>query len=373
MKIKILNEIKNLQNKIVLVRVDFNVPLKNGKIKELYKIEKSLPTIQYLRESGATVVLMSHLGRPKGVDKKLSLKPVSVALQNNLKITNTFINISDADLKDKTKLQKLQKKIQARVGGEVVLLENVRFLKGEEKNNQNVAKALASLADTFVLDGFAVAHRDSASVTGVAKYLPTYAGLLMEEELTSLNRLFAKPKKPFVVVLGGAKMETKIPLIKKLLPLASQIIIGGGIVNTCLWAKGFKVGRSIIDKNSKKIALQLVKNKKIIMPVDLIIGDEFGKQVRVIDLKDKNVQVPPKLAIYDIGPKSITLFSKYLKKANTLVWNGSMGMFEVPIYRWGSESVARLFGSRAKGQAFGVTGGGETVELVKKVILTRGD
>ncbi|MCX6781947.1 MAG: phosphoglycerate kinase [Candidatus Magasanikbacteria bacterium] len=369
MKISTLAEKKNLKGRRVLVRVDFNVPLKNGKIKEAYKIEKSLSTVEFLCKAGAKIILISHLGRPTGVDKKLSLKPVAVALGKMLEKKIDFFAVSDKILGDKKQLENLQKKIMALKNGDVALLENIRFIKGEEKNDPKIARALSSLGELFVLDGFAVAHRDAASVSGVAKYLPACAGLLLEEEIKGLAKLIERPKKPFVVVLGGAKMETKVPLIKKFIPKASQILIGGGIFNTCLWAKGVKVGRSIVDKNYKKIALSFWKNKKIIMPVDLVVGGEQGEQAKVVALDSKFKIQNLKNGIYDIGPKTVSLFAKYIKKANTLVWNGSMGMFEVPPYHWGSNAVARLFASRARGKAFGVTGGGETVEVVKKLKL----
>ncbi len=369
MKIKTLAEQKNLRGKRVLVRVDFNVPLKNGKIKELYKIEKSLPTIEFLCKAGSKVILISHLGRPKGEDKRLSLKPVSVALGKMLEKKISLLTISDKILGNEKQLENLQKKIVALKNGDIVLLENIRFIKGEENNDPKIARTLGTLGDLFVLDGFAVAHRDAASVSGIGKYLPACAGLLMEKEIDGLTKILQKPKKPFVVVLGGAKMETKVPLIKKFIPKASQILIGGGIFNTCLWAKGVKVGSSIIDKNYKKTALSYWKNKKIIMPVDIVVGELNGKSARVVQF-DSKFKIPnTKLAIFDIGPKTVSLFAKYIRKANTIVWNGAVGMFEVAPYHWGSDAIAHLFASRAKGKAFGVTGGGETVEMVKKLKL----
>lgn len=369
MKIKTIPARSDLKGKRVLVRVDFNVPLKNGKIKEAYKIEKSLPTIEYLKRAGAITILMSHLGRPKGIDKKLSLKPAAAALGKMLKEKIVFIEIGDREINDKKIFAKKIAKLNVLKKGSIVLLENIRFIKGEEKNDLKAAKALSSLADIFILDGFAVAHRDSASVTGVSKYLPTFAGLLMQEELAGLARLTEKPKKPFVIVLGGAKMETKVPLIKKLLPKATQILVGGGIINTCLWAKGADVGRSIVDKNFKKTALSYWKNKKIVMPVDLIVGETSGRRAKTAVMSPKFNIGNSKFGIYDIGPKTVSLFAKIIKKANTLVWNGAMGMFETAPYQWGSNSVARLLGSRAKGKAFGVAGGGETVEIIKKLKL----
>src|SRR3989339_2275499 len=231
MKLKTIKQIKNLKNKRVLVRVDFNVPVKDGKVKEDARLLASIPTIEYLLKKGAKVILVSHLGRPEGVEEKYSLKPVALRLGELMKLK---IEILDGNLTEIK--QKLNKNI-----GKLVLLENIRFYDGERKNDKKFAKELAGLADYFVLDGFAVAHRDSPSVSGVAKYIPAYAGLLLEKEIVGLSRALVKPKKPFVLVLGGAKMETKIPVLKNLLPKVDYVLIGGGIFNTYLKAKGIKV------------------------------------------------------------------------------------------------------------------------------------
>jgi phosphoglycerate kinase len=370
MKINSLDKFKKLSGRRVLVRADFNVPMKNGKIQETYKIEQGLATIKHLAKAGAKVVIMSHLGRPNGVDKKLSLKPVANVLAKLSEKKINFLAIGDKEVGNTKLLAKLIGRIQSAPNGSVTLLENIRFIKGEEKNDMKVAKALASLGEIFVLDGFAVAHRDSASVSGVAKYLPSYAGLLMAKELNGLSRLTEKPKRPFAAVIGGAKMETKIPLIQKLLPKVDCVLLGGGIVNTCLWAAGYKVGGSIIEKKYKKQAAAYLKNKKIIMPIDVVVGDARGKNVYTAKIDKKFKIIGTKFAIYDIGPETISRYAKILKNANTLVWNGAMGMFEQSPYHWGSNAIARLFAARAKGKAFGVAGGGETVEIIKKLKLT---
>ena len=360
MRIKSIQQVKNLANKNVLVRVDFNVPVKNGKVVDNYKIKRSLATIKFLMEKRAKVILVSHLGRPNGADKNLSLKPVAAELgkflQKNVKLLDVL------DLK-KTKIQ-----IDKLFPSAVAMLENIRFVDGESKNSEKLAKDLAGLAEMFVLDGFAVAHRQAASVTGVAKYLPAYAGLLFEEEIQGLNRSLQSPKKPFVVVLGGAKMETKIPVLKNLLKKANYILVGGGILNTYLWAKGSRVGGSLIDKNFKKEILQYCSKRKVILPVDVIVGTKDGKLARATATKNLNLK-NKQLAIFDIGPKTIKLFSHYIKKANTLVWNGAMGYFEQHPYEYGTYSVARLLAARAKGKAYGITGGGETIEVLKKLHL----
>ncbi len=371
-KVKSIQQVKNLANKNVLVRVDFNVPIKNGRVVDNYKIKKSLATIKYLTEKRAKVILISHLGRPEGVDKKLSLKPVAAELgkflQKNVKLLDVLEKNSRVS-NDGTRhnFVKLKMQIDKLFPSDVVILENIRFAKGESDNSDKLSKELAGLAEVFVMDGFAVAHRQAASVTGVAKYLPAYAGLLLEEEIEGLNRSLNKPKKPFVVILGGVKMETKIPVLKNLLKKANYILAGGGIFNTYLWAKGYKVGGSLVDKNFKKEALRYCAKRNVILPVDVVVGTKDGKFAKAVDVKKLNLKKDQ--SIFDIGPKTIKLFSHYIKKANTLVWNGAMGYFEQHPYEYGTYSVARLVASRAKGKAFGITGGGETIEVLKKLRL----
>ena len=325
-----------------------------------YKIKKSLATIKFLMEKRAKVILVSHLGRPNGVDKKLSLKPVAAELGKFLQKNIRLLDVLDLK-KTKTQIDKL-------FPSAAVMLENIRFAAGESENSEKLAKELAGLADIFVLDGFGVAHRQAASVSGAAKYLPAYAGLLLEEEIRGLNRALQSPKKPFVAVLGGIKMETKIPVLKNLLKKANYILVGGGILNTYLWAKGCNVGSSLVDNNLKKEVLQYCSKRKVVLPLDVIVGTKDGKLARAVEIKKLNLKGKD-LAIFDIGPKTIKLFSHYIKKANTLVWNGAMGYFEQHPYEYGTYSVARLVAARAKGKAYGITGGGETIEVLKKLHL----
>ncbi len=359
MSFRSVDQAGNLFNKNVLVRVDFNVPLKGKKVLDNYKIKKSLATIKFLIEKGAKVILVSHLGRPVGIDKKLSLKPAAEELGKFLQKNVPLLDVLDLT---KTKIQ-----INKLLPGKVVLLENIRFLKGETENSPTVAKALAGLADIFVLDGFAVAHRAAASVSGVAKLLPAYAGLLLKEEISGLDKVIKKPKKPLVAILGGIKMETKIPVLKNILKKANYILVGGGIENTYLWAKGRKVGSSIVDKNFKKEILKYCSANKVILPIDVIVGPKNGRLAKAMMVK--NLQLKKEDGIFDIGPQTIKLFAKYIKKANTLIWNGAMGNFEQHPYQYGTYSVARLVASRSTGKAFGVVGGGETVEVLKKLNL----
>jgi len=360
MKIKSIKKVKNLSSKKILMRCDFNVPIKSGKVKDDFRILKSLPTISYLLKKRAKLILTSHLGRPNGkVDKKYSLRPVRNYLQKTLQHK---IKLIDLD-----KLDTVEKELNKSNFGHLVILENTRFSPDEKKNSGSFAKDLASLADIFVTDCFAVAHRPHASIVGPAKYLPSYGGLLIEEEIQGLSKVTKRPKKPFVVVLGGAKIETKIPVLKKMLKLADYILVGGGITNTYLWAKGYKVGNSLIDRKLKKEVLLYGNKKKVIMPVDVVMGKSNGKDSHVVKIGVEYKLRGKDYGIYDIGPETIKMYASYIKKAQTLVWNGAMGYFEQHPYEYGTYSIARLLAARSKGKAFGVCGGGETVEVLKKL------
>lgn len=357
-----LSSLKKLANKTVLVRVDFNVPLKNGKVIDDSRIVASLPTINYLRKQKARVVLMAHLGRPKGkFDKEFSLKPVANLLGKKNKQSVKLVELGNGEVEPK-KFQNVKKEIEKMKPGQVVMLENTRFLSGEESNDPNLSQILASLADLFVFDGFAVAHRAAASVSGVAKFLPTYAGLLMASEVENLSAIMQKPKRPFVAVVGGAKMETKIPVLKSLVKSADKILVGGGIVNTVLVARGYGIGDSIYEKELFGAAKNIAKNKKIILPVDLVVGDKTGNSWRVVEIGKKPLEICGKdEAIFDIGPASIALFESELSKAKSALWNGAMGWFEQAPYNEGTNAIAFAL---AKSKAFTVAGGGETVEVL---------
>jgi phosphoglycerate kinase len=356
MKLKTIKQIKNLKNKRVLLRVDFNVPLKNGKIIDDSRIKSSFPTIEYLIKKGAKVILVSHLGRPVGVDKKLSLEPVAQKLAELIKKEVFFTDL--VNLSAVTKLPKL------------TLLENIRFYKDEAEDKNNFSKKLAELADIFVLDGFAVAHRDSGSVTGLVKHLPAFAGLLLEKEIMGLNKVIINPKKPFVVVLGGVKIETKVPVLKALLPKADYVLIGGGIFNTYLKASGYNVGGSLVDRDYFAETLKYCNKMKVIKPVDVVVGTVDGKNFKVMKIDHKFKIADKKYGILDIGPETVRLYAEYIKKARTLIWNGAVGYFEQKPYHHGTLSVARLVASRARGKAYGVIGGGETLQAMEMVKMT---
>jgi phosphoglycerate kinase len=361
MRLRTLSRVNNLRGKTVLVRADLNVPVRNGSVQEPAKILAAAPTIAYLQHAGARVVILSHLGRPRGVDAALSLKVVLPQLSDAL---STDVVFEDAPYWNAVYASQVKKRIAALPEGGVMLFENTRFAPGEEKKDTAFSRLLASYGDLFVLDGFAVAHRDAASVTGVAQCLPRYAGLLLAQEIAGLSRVLS-PKKPSVLVLGGIKMETKIPVLKSLLPRMDSVLLCAGIVNTLFAARGYGVGDSVVEPVFGKDILRYAANKKVHLPVDVVVGRADGKVHRVIRVPS----VPSALcatgeSVYDIGPQTIREYAEVLRGAKTIVWNGACGYMEVPPYNTGTLSVARVIASVSRGECFGVVGGGETVSAL---------
>jgi len=325
-----------LKGKTVLLRVDFNVEIENGRILDDYRIRVSLPTIQFLLRSGAKPILMSHLGRPTRQEEKYSLRPVSQYLAKLLGRRVIFFET----WKD---LELLWRVVPE---GTIGMLENLRFWPGEEKNDAKFAKTLAKLGDLYVNDAFAVSHRSHASVDAITRFLPSYAGLLLEKELTMLDRVKRRTKKPFVAVFGGKKLSDKLPLIRAFLPKADAVLTGGGVANTFLAALGAPVGRSVVEKPLiKKAGAMFRKADSIFLPQDW---------------RSKND------AILDIGPKTEKLYAAVIKKARTILWNGPMGVFENPKFAKGSYRVARAIAKNRR--AFRVVGGGETVACFRRAI-----
>lgn len=357
MKLNSILKVRNLNNKRVLLRVDFNVPLDGLKIKDDYRIKAALPTINFLVKNGAKVVLIAHLGDPKGqIVPALSLKPVARRLGQLIKKTVVFV--------PETFGYKVDAEISKMEAGDVIFLENLRFHDGELNNDLKFAKRLAANVDLYVNEAFSVCHRAQASVSAIRKVLPTYYGLQLVEEVKALDRIL-KPVKPLVVIMGGAKISTKAPIIKKLYSLADQILLGGGLANNFFKHLKLEVGKSLVDEEIKselKIFFERGKLvKKIILPVDVVVKDKKGQA----KIKDIN-KISKTDTILDIGPDTIALFSEYIRQSQTIVWNGPLGKFEDSSYKYGTLSIATAVAARSTGKAYGLVGGGETVEALKQ-------
>ena len=347
-KIKSIRNIKNLSGKAVLLRADLNVPSKNRVVKDDYKIVMILPTIRFLLRHNCRLIVATHLGRDN------TAKPIAKRLAELLDRKVLFVSDCVGD--------KAAKTIAGAKAGEIILLENLRFDAREEKNDKKFAKNLARLADIYVNDAFAVSHRDHASVSAIKKYLPSYAGLLLEQEILNLEKVL-KPKQPLVSIIGGAKVETKIALLNSLAKKSKRILIGGALANNFIAAHGFNIGRSLANKTSISLAAVLVKkHDNIILPVDVLVA----KKINSASFKVKSVnQVKNDEIILDIGPRTVKLFADFIKEANTIIWNGPLGLFENTHFKHGTLSIARLVAARSTGKAYGLVGGGETIEALR--------
>jgi phosphoglycerate kinase len=352
--------------KRVLVRVDFNVPIKEGQVKDETRVAAAIPTLKHLLEQGATLVLLSHLGRPKGgYEEASSLAPVAPVLEKHLGKPVIFIGgspeltpASDATLE----------RVKGAPSGSVILLDNVRFEPGEEKNDPALAQKFARLGDAFVLDAFGSAHRAHASVTGVAQFLPSYAGFLMEKEVESIGRVLHNPEKPYWVVLGGAKVSDKIGVIENLLPKVTGMVIGGAMAFTFIKAQGGQVGKSLVEDDKLDLARNLLKKAadlgvKLLLPTDVVAAQkiEAGAPTRIMPAN----AIEDDWMGLDIGPESANAFAQALQGAKTVLWNGPMGVFEIDDFAKGTlaigEAIARLEG------AFTVIGGGDSVAAANKL------
>ena len=346
----------DLKGKRVLMRMDFNVPMAEGKVTDDKRIKASLPTIQYVLDQGASLILMSHLGRPKGgPSPEFSLKAASEALAGLL---NKPVKMAPDCIGPE-----VSKLAAALKPGEVLMLENTRFHAGEEKNDLDLAKSLASLGEIFVNDAFGSAHRAHSSTEGVARFLPAVSGFLMEQELEYLGRATSNPEHPYVAILGGAKISDKIAVVDNLLARCDKLIIGGGMANTFLAAKGYAMQDSLVEAASVDTARAIMAKAgdRLILPVDAVIADKFEAEAnsKVVSVD----AVPQGWRIMDIGPKSIEVFKAALQGAKLIVWNGPMGVFEMPKFAEGTFAIARLL---AESGATTVIGGGDSASAVKK-------
>jgi phosphoglycerate kinase len=318
-----IRQIKNLKGKKVLVRVDFNVPIKNGKVLDDFRIQKALPTIKFLQKKGAEVILISHLGK----DGTENMKPVADCLKKYVKKN-------------------------------IILLDNIRKFSGETKNDSNFAKKLSEIGDIYVNEAFSVSHRMHASIVGLPKYLPSYAGFQLEEEIKNLSKVFKKPKRPFLFILGGAKFSTKIPLIQKYLKLADCVFVGGSLTNIFLKARGYEIGDSLLENinyNFKKI----IKNKKLILPKDVVV--KLGSKL----INKKIDEVKKGEIILDIGDKSVKNLIQFIKKSKSVLWNGPLGKYE----DGGGKATEKILKFLSKTKTESIVGGGDIVSLVSKLKL----
>ncbi len=346
----------DLKGKRVLMRVDFNVPMAEGKVTDDKRIKAALPTIKYVLEQGACVLLMSHLGRPKGgPDPEFSLKAASEALAvllgSPVKMAPDCVG---------AEVEKMAKELKP---GEVLMLENTRFHKGEEKNDLDLAKQMAALGEVYVNDAFGSAHRAHSSTEGVARFLPAVSGFLMEQELEYLGRAIANPEHPYIAILGGAKISDKILVVETLLSKCDKLIIGGGMANTFLAAKGINMQDSLVEEASLETAKSILAKSgdRLILPVDAVIADKFDAEAntQTVDV-DK---IPAGWRMLDVGPKTLELYKSSLSGVKLVVWNGPVGVFEMPKFAVGTFALAKLL---AESGATTVIGGGDSASAVKK-------
>ncbi|MBT2615211.1 MULTISPECIES: phosphoglycerate kinase [unclassified Bacillus (in: firmicutes)] len=349
-----------LKGKRVFCRVDFNVPMQDGKISDDTRIKAALPTISYLTEQGAKVILASHLGRPKGqVVEELRLAPVAERLSE--------LSGKDVQKAEEAYGETVQSIIENMQNGEILLLENVRFYPGEEKNDQELAKSFAALADVYVNDAFGAAHRAHASTEGIAHHLPAVAGLLMEKELSVLGKALSNPERPFTAIIGGAKVKDKIGVIENLLEKVDHLIIGGGLGYTFIKAQGHEIGNSLLEEDKIELAKSFIesakeKGVKLHLPIDAVVTAEFSPDAET-DNVDIDAIPNDKMAL-DIGPKTSELFADVIKSSKLVIWNGPMGVFEFDKFANGTRTVARALAEA--NDTYSIVGGGDSAAAAEK-------
>ena len=358
MKLNTINE-ADLKGKKVLIRVDFNVPLKNGVVTDATRIKAALPTIKYILDNGASLVVMTHLGRPKGQkNPAFSLAPVAAEFE---KLLGKKVTLAPDVIGPEVK-----KEVEALKPGDVLLLENVRFYAEEEKNDEAFAKELASYGDIYCNDAFGTAHRAHASTEGVSHYLPSYAGFLIEKEVKFMAPVLENPEKPLVAIIGGSKVSSKITVLESLVRTCDTIVIGGGMAYTFDKVLGYKIGKSLVEDDYLETAKNFLekaeaKGVKVILPVDHLAAAEFSENAAPVAVDGRNI--PDDLMGMDIGPKTIEMIKDAIKSAKTVVWNGPMGVFEFEAFSKGTEEVAKAL---AASDAISVVGGGDSVAAINK-------
>ncbi|OGH99318.1 MAG: phosphoglycerate kinase [Candidatus Melainabacteria bacterium GWF2_32_7] len=362
---KTVKDLADIKGKKALVRVDFNVPLdENKNITDDTRIKAALPTINYLKDNGAKIILVSHLGRPKGqVNEKYSLAPVAKRLSELVNAPVEFLHepVGSVELKEKVNVLK---------DGEVAILENIRFYPGEEKNDPELAKQLAELADIYVNDAFGAAHRAHSSTEGVTKHLhPSVSGLLMEKELTMLGSLLENPKRPFIAIIGGSKVSTKIGVLENLMDKVDTLIVGGGMTYTFVKAQGYSVGNSIVEDDKLDIARHLMekakeKNVGLVVAKDVVIADQFSNEANTKVVL--STEIPDGWEGVDMGPDSRERAREIILGAQTILWNGPVGVFEMDKFEGGTKAIAQNVADATKHGAISVLGGGDTVAAIEK-------
>lgn len=349
----------DVKGKKVFCRVDFNVPMKDGEVTDDTRIKAALPTIQYLSEQGATVILASHLGRPKGeAVEELRLDPVAKRLSDLLgkEVVKT----------DEVYGSEVNEALSRLSDGDILLLENVRFEAGEEKNDEQLAQAFADMADIYVNDAFGAAHRAHASTTGVAEKLPAVAGKLLEKEIAVLGKALENPERPFTAIIGGAKVKDKINVIDNLLDKVDNLIVGGGLAYTFIKAQGHEIGKSLLEEDKLDLAKEFMQKAKdnsvnFVLPVDVVVADDFSEEAntKIVDIEE----IPADWEALDIGPKTREKYSQIVADSKLVIWNGPMGVFELNVFAGGTKAVAE---SLANTEGYTVIGGGDSAAAVEK-------